>query len=217
LEVRAVHDRLYRSRDDRMLFGVAGGMADWLDVDPAIVRIVWALLILAGGAGLLLYVVAAIVIPEEPVERAEVAVPMSAAPAADVGVASGAGAEPDATSTAAATASKAPTGAASAGAAGSVAGSSMWATGGHPSRQATREARRAEGRAARGHREGNGVVILGVILVALGGWLLARMYLPFFDDRIVGTVFLLIVGILLVVSAMNRPRRSPPSKHRIRA
>ena len=55
--------RLYRSRDDRMLFGVAGGMARYLDIDPSIVRIVWALLVLAGGAGFLLYIVAAIVIP----------------------------------------------------------------------------------------------------------------------------------------------------------
>ena len=61
-----MRERLYRSRDDRMLFGVAGGMAEWLDLDPAIVRLVWALLILAGGVGLLLYIVAAIVIPEAP-------------------------------------------------------------------------------------------------------------------------------------------------------
>ena len=61
-----MRDRLYRSRDDRMLFGVAGGMAEWMDLDPAIVRLVWALLILAGGVGLLLYVIAAIVIPEAP-------------------------------------------------------------------------------------------------------------------------------------------------------
>ena len=61
-----MRERLYRSRDDRMLFGVAGGMAEWMDLDPAIVRLVWALLILAGGVGLLLYVVAAIVIPESP-------------------------------------------------------------------------------------------------------------------------------------------------------
>src|SRR5580765_5013712 len=63
----AVRDRLYRSRTDRMLFGVAGGMADWFDLDPSLVRIVWALLILAGGVGLPLYIIAAIVIPEEPV------------------------------------------------------------------------------------------------------------------------------------------------------
>ena len=61
-----VRKRLYRSRTDRMLFGVAGGFADWLDVDPAVVRIVWALLVFAGGAGFFLYIVAAIVMPEEP-------------------------------------------------------------------------------------------------------------------------------------------------------
>lgn len=61
-----MRERLYRSRNDRMLFGVAGGMAEWMDLDPAIVRLVWALLILAGGVGLLLYIVAAIVIPEAP-------------------------------------------------------------------------------------------------------------------------------------------------------
>ena len=49
-----------------MLFGVAGGMARFLDLDPSIVRIVWALLAIAGGAGILLYIVAAIVIPEAP-------------------------------------------------------------------------------------------------------------------------------------------------------
>lgn len=64
-----------------MLFGVAGGMAEWMDLDPAIVRLVWALLILAGGVGLFLYVVAAIVIPEAP---------YTTAPAAPGGV-SGAG------------------------------------------------------------------------------------------------------------------------------
>lgn len=59
-------DRLYRSRHDRMLFGVAGGMARSFNVDPAVVRLVWVLLVLAVGAGVLLYIAAAIVIPEEP-------------------------------------------------------------------------------------------------------------------------------------------------------
>ena len=62
-----MRERLYRSRGDRMVFGVAGGMARYLDIDPSIVRLVWVLLVLAGGAGILLYIVAAIVIPEEPV------------------------------------------------------------------------------------------------------------------------------------------------------
>lgn len=61
-----MRERLYRSHDDRMLFGVAGGMAEWMDLDPSVVRLVWALLILAGGVGLLLYIIAAIVVPEAP-------------------------------------------------------------------------------------------------------------------------------------------------------
>jgi phage shock protein C len=62
-----VDDRLYRSPDDRMLAGVAGGVAERLDTDPSIIRIVWAVLIfLTGGLALLVYVVMAIVVPERP-------------------------------------------------------------------------------------------------------------------------------------------------------
>ena len=58
-------ERLYRSRDDRMLAGVAGGVAEMLDADPSIVRIAWALLaILTGGIALVVYIVMAIVVPE---------------------------------------------------------------------------------------------------------------------------------------------------------
>ncbi len=60
-------DRLYRSRDDRMLTGVAGGVAETLDADPSLIRIVWALLvILTGGIALIVYIVMAIVVPERP-------------------------------------------------------------------------------------------------------------------------------------------------------
>ena len=59
-------ERLYRSRTERVLFGVAGGMARYFRLDPSIVRLLWVLLVLAGGAGILLYIVAAFVIPEEP-------------------------------------------------------------------------------------------------------------------------------------------------------
>ena len=59
-------DRLYRSRDDRMLAGVAGGLADLLDADPSLVRLVWALLVIfTGGIALIVYIVMAIVVPEE--------------------------------------------------------------------------------------------------------------------------------------------------------
>jgi phage shock protein C len=63
-----MNDRLYRSRSDRMLAGVAGGVADRFDLDPAVVRIGWAILILpSGGIFLLIYIVMAIVVPLEPI------------------------------------------------------------------------------------------------------------------------------------------------------
>lgn len=59
--------RLYRSRSDSVLGGVAGGVADYLDIDPSIVRIVWAILALVtGGIFLVLYIVMWIVVPEAP-------------------------------------------------------------------------------------------------------------------------------------------------------
>jgi phage shock protein C len=64
-----VDDRLYRSRYDRVFSGVAGGVAERLDADPSIIRIVWAVLIfLTGGLALLVYIVMAIVVPERPAD-----------------------------------------------------------------------------------------------------------------------------------------------------
>lgn len=60
-------ERLYRSREDRMLAGVAAGVAEALDADPSIVRVTWAVLVvLTGGLALLVYIVMAIVVPEGP-------------------------------------------------------------------------------------------------------------------------------------------------------
>jgi phage shock protein C len=57
---------LYRCRHDQRLAGVAGGVAEFFDLDPTLVRIVWVLSILFGGFGLLLYIVMAIIVPLEP-------------------------------------------------------------------------------------------------------------------------------------------------------
>ena len=60
--------RLYRSRTDTMLAGVASGLADYLNADPALVRVAWAVLVIVtSGAALIAYIVAWVVIPEEPV------------------------------------------------------------------------------------------------------------------------------------------------------
>lgn len=61
----AVKKRLFRSKKDRILGGVCAGVADYLDVDPTIVRLIWVLLTLAWGAGLLLYIIAWIIVPEQ--------------------------------------------------------------------------------------------------------------------------------------------------------
>jgi phage shock protein C len=79
-----VADRLYRSHDDRVIAGVAGGVAEMVDADPSIIRVVWAVLVvLTGGLALLVYVVLAIVVPEGPVggeRRAPTPVGQSAGP-----------------------------------------------------------------------------------------------------------------------------------------
>jgi len=56
---------MYRSRKERMIWGVAGGLAEYLDIDPVLVRIGFVLLTFANGVGLLLYVLMAIVVPSE--------------------------------------------------------------------------------------------------------------------------------------------------------
>ena len=75
--------RLYRSQTESVLGGVAGGVADYFDQDPAIVRVVWALLaLITGGVFLILYIVMWIVVPLGP-EPPEVAVGQPAVPGVD--------------------------------------------------------------------------------------------------------------------------------------
>jgi len=57
--------RLYRSRSDRMIWGVCGGLAKYFDIDPTLVRIIFVLLALANGVGILAYIILAIVVPLE--------------------------------------------------------------------------------------------------------------------------------------------------------
>lgn len=59
--------RLYRSRKDRMIGGVCGGLAEYFNIDPIIVRIIALILLLPGGLpGFLPYVILWIVVPENP-------------------------------------------------------------------------------------------------------------------------------------------------------
>ena len=55
--------RLYKSRKNKMIGGVCGGLAEYFNMDPTIVRIVAALLCLLKGAGLIVYIIACLVMP----------------------------------------------------------------------------------------------------------------------------------------------------------
>jgi phage shock protein C len=57
--------RLYRTREGRIIAGVCAGLAAYFGVDPTLVRLAFAVLTIFGGAGILLYLVAWIVIPDE--------------------------------------------------------------------------------------------------------------------------------------------------------
>lgn len=58
--------RLYKSRHNKIIDGVCGGFAEYLNTDPTVVRIVWVLLTLLGGAGFILYIAAMIIMPTNP-------------------------------------------------------------------------------------------------------------------------------------------------------
>ncbi len=58
--------RLYRSRTERKIAGVCGGLATYFDIDPVIIRLLWLLFVFFGGAGIVMYVVGWLVIPLEP-------------------------------------------------------------------------------------------------------------------------------------------------------
>lgn len=62
--------RLYRSRTNRIIGGVCGGIGDYLELDPIFIRLVWGILFFMGGVGFLAYIVAWIIIPEEGEENA---------------------------------------------------------------------------------------------------------------------------------------------------
>ena len=56
--------KLRKSSVDKKLCGVCGGIGEYFNLDPTVVRLLWILFSLAGGAGLLAYIIAAIVMPE---------------------------------------------------------------------------------------------------------------------------------------------------------
>ena len=57
--------KLYRSKTDKKIFGVCGGFAQYFDVDVTIIRIIFLVLLLGAGCGLLAYLICALIMPEQ--------------------------------------------------------------------------------------------------------------------------------------------------------
>ena len=57
--------KLYKKEDGKKIAGVCGGIAEYLNIDPTLIRLAWALFCRAGGSGLIIYIVAAFVMPNE--------------------------------------------------------------------------------------------------------------------------------------------------------
>lgn len=58
--------RLYKSDDNKVLCGVCGGIGEFFGIDPTVVRLIWGLLALFAGSGILFYIIAAIIMPRRP-------------------------------------------------------------------------------------------------------------------------------------------------------
>ena len=58
--------RLYKSKENKMLAGVCGGIAEYFNLDPTLIRLGWIVFSALGGSGILAYIIAAIIIPQNP-------------------------------------------------------------------------------------------------------------------------------------------------------
>jgi phage shock protein C len=174
--------RLYRSRD-RQLAGVAGGMAEYLDIDPTIMRILWILaVIVTGGLALLVYLVLALVVPASPYAAPAYAAP-AYPPAGTAGASVGWSAAPGGTP------GWAPP------AAGTPARGPDW-----NATPAPQVPRRAETRGI------GAAAIVGVVLIVLGGIALADAVLPGWSAAgLMWPAVILALGAALLVASIRRP------------
>lgn len=58
--------RLYKSNENKMISGVCGGVAEYFNLDPTLIRLGWVVFCALGGSGVLAYIIAAIIIPDRP-------------------------------------------------------------------------------------------------------------------------------------------------------
>ncbi len=207
--------RVYRSADDRWIAGVAAGVAEYFDVDPILVRVIWIvscvpLIFLP----VIAYVIMVVVVPLAPQEWPEpspwqpgggplgysATFTQPAAPAADAGATS---AGPEAAADAAPGTPGVPQGAVPP--PGSVPGGD-WRWQGRQDRwqsRAERWQRKAERRAQRRERHGSGGIVLGALLIVIGGLIAWHEYDPRLDMSLAWPVAVIAFGIFLVASSVG--------------
>ncbi len=226
-----MNDRLYRSSTDRVFSGLCGGMAEHFDLDPSLVRLAWVVLgILTGIFPLLIvYIVMAMVVPEEPPAGAPgwpgwgpmwgpggQGTPGTPDSGTAPGSGTGPGGEP----------SGAPADTTGAGGQGGAAGDASgagpgtWGNWGppppppppgadwHTQRAYWRAQRRAQRAYWRSQRWGGDAsmagLVFGVILVVVGGIFLLQQAVPSFDVSLVWPAALIVIGAALLAGAFRR-------------
>jgi phage shock protein C len=223
-----VTDRLYRSPTDRVIAGVAGGLAVWLNLDPSLVRVAWVLLaILSGGIFVLVYIVMMIIVPLPPpgwvpAPRGSLSggwqqgspgagavpgwspgpgqtTPPGSGPTVPPGAPPGAAAFTEAGGTPGATT---PGDAQQPGAAPPPSG---WGT--PPPSSWGSPPSAGWGTRAAGDRRDTGVagMVFGAVLVILGVWFLVDQYLNI-DWQLIWPVIVILLGVALIVGAALRSR-----------
>jgi phage shock protein C len=180
-----MNQRLYRSRDDRILFGIAGGLADQFNIDPSLIRILWVVLaLLTAGAAVVLYIAMAFIVPEEPAGDSRWA---------------GWQASYDGSQRPGDTAAAAPaTGPTPTSPTGTASGSTPAASFVDPTRSGQRLRRREAG------PDGRGALFLGLILTLVGGYFLVRAYVPAADVDRAWPILIVIVGVVCLAGSVRR-------------
>lgn len=185
--------RLYRSRHDRRLAGVAGGMAEYLDMDPTVVRVLWILGAFLGGAAILLYIIMTFVVPLEPEEESFDGGPGDGASAVEPGAAGAGVGDPGI----------GPGAAAIAGGEAFPASAAGWPA--RPARPAPLAQRRRVDR-----RPGRGGLSFGVFLIVLGSFALTDTLIPGWAGAgALGPALLLAFGVVLMAGSFRRGATAP--------
>lgn len=202
--------RLYRCSHDRRLAGVAAGVAEYLDLDPSLIRVLWVVSVFFGGITILLYIAMALIVPTEP----EWALTGPWQPGSDAWgmppAQASAGGQPTAPGDSGTSPDPglSPEPGAEGGAPGAVPGATPgWAMHGaapHPGWPAP-----ASGHDPSRRGPGLGASFFGIVLILFGGLAFLQQVLPGWanDGHLLWPAFILSVGVLLLVTSVRRQPR----------